>query len=226
MVWIIVPERKPLGGSAVSRGRFRGLSSGLKQLIRLPSIWLLAGIIVCAYSGYKATDVFSLYAVEVLGTSELAAAGIGTSALWIRALVAVLAGLTGDRLGSRKVIAAGFGLTALGAILTGLGYLEGSLVPVLLILGFTAVGIYAVRALYFSILREAGVPLALTGMAVGIVSFLGFTPEIFMSPWMGHLLDSHPGPLGHRLVFFLLAGFSTAGMILSILFSATTRPSR
>ncbi len=39
-------------------------------------------------------------------------------------------------------------------------------------------GIYAIRALYFGVLREAGIPLTLTGTAVGIVSFLGYTPDV------------------------------------------------
>jgi hypothetical protein len=89
---------------------------------------------------------------------------------------------------------------------------------ILLNLTLTAIGIYAVRAIYFAVMKEARVPLGLTGTAVGIVSFVGFTPDIFMGPWMGHLLDKHPGEPGHQYVFLLLSLFALIGLITSIIF--------
>jgi len=38
----------------------------IKEVLRLPSVWLLMIIILCAYVGYKITDVFSLYAQDVM----------------------------------------------------------------------------------------------------------------------------------------------------------------
>lgn len=79
------------------------------------------------------------------------------------------------------------------------------------------VGVYAVRALYFAVFQEAGIPLKYTGTAVGIISLAGFTPDIFMGPWMGHFLDKYPGAPGHQYVFMLLAAFSSVGLIASLL---------
>ena len=104
----------------------------------------------------------------------------------------------------------------------GLGLLDSILGLVLMNLTLTAAGIYGVRALYFAVLEEAGVPLALTGIAVGIVSFAGFTPEIFVSPLMGHLLDRNPGAVGHHHVFLLLVIFAGVGLVTSLLFSIFT----
>jgi len=89
---------------------------------------------------------------------------------------------------------------------------------ILINLGLTAIGIYGVRALYFSVMKEAKIPIGLTGTAVGLVSFAGFAPEIFISPWMGRLLDQNPGASGHADVFLLLAGFSFIGLVAGILF--------
>ncbi|MBK8291454.1 MAG: hypothetical protein IPK96_11475 [Flammeovirgaceae bacterium] len=81
------------------------------------------------------------------------------------------------------------------------------------------IGVYGVRVLYFAVLQEARVPLITTGTVVGIISFIGFTPDIFMSPLNGLLLDLNPGVLGHQYVFLVLALFSLIGLITSLRFS-------
>jgi sugar phosphate permease len=59
------------------------------------------------------------------------------------------------------------------------------------------------------------VPLAVTGSAVGLVSVIGYTPDVFMGPLMGVLLDRSPGELGHRHVFAVVAGFGALGVVLT-----------
>jgi hypothetical protein len=53
----------------------------------------------------------------------------------------------------------------------------------------------------------------LTGTAVGLISLIGYTPDIFAGPAMGYLLDSSPGAEGHQHVFWMLAIFSFVGGI-------------
>lgn len=219
LVWIFVPEYEP----EEHRINMKALTGSISRLLRLSSVWLLIIIIICAYSGYKITDDFSLFAREVLGFSEVKAAGIGTAALWIRAGVAILAGYLADRYSRIGVITLSFALTIAGGLLIGLGILDNSTGLLIINLFLTAAGIYGVRALYFAILEEAQIPLGLTGMAVGIVSFAGFTPEIFISPWMGRLLDLNPGATGHHHVFFLLVAFALVGLTASLLFTIFIR---
>ena len=214
MVWLFVPGRSPERSGVPVYEVLRGI----KKLLRMRNTWLLTIIIICAYAGYKITDDFSLFAREVLSFTEKSAAGAGTLALWIRALVAILAGYLADRYRKADLITVSFVLTLIGAMLIAFRILEGVSGFLLLNLALTAAGIYGVRALYFSVMNEAGFPVALTGTAVGIVSFAGFTPEIFISPWMGHLLDQNPGAAGHAHVFLLLACFALVGLVTGLMF--------
>jgi len=219
LVWVFIPEEE------VGKGKLSSFSS-MKPLLRLlgkPSIWMLSGLIICAYAAYKITDDYSLYAREVLGFSEVGAAGIGTGALWLRGLVAILAGWLGDRFNRLSVIISCFGITTLTAMLLGAGIFPDISGVLILNLALTATGIYGVRALYFAILEEADIPFGFTGAAVGIASFAGFTPEVFMSPWMGHLLDTYPGVVGHHYVFLLLSLFALAGLLISLVFKRYSR---
>ena len=76
-----------------------------------------------------------------------------------------------------------------------------------------ATGVYAARSLYFAVMQKGRIPLALTGTAVGLISLVGYTPDIFAGPAMGLLLDHSPGEAGHQQVFWMLAVFSFLGGI-------------
>jgi len=78
----------------------------------------------------------------------------------------------------------------------------------------TSTAIFALRGIYFALLEESSIPRDITGTAVGFVSFLGFTPEIFMPPLSGWLVDRWPGEAtGHQQLFLLLAGSSAVGVL-------------
>jgi len=121
------------------------------------------------------------------------------------------------------VILVAFALTLTGGLLIGLRIFQEVSGLLLMNLALTAAGIYAVRALYFSVMKEARIPVNLTGTAVGMVSFAGFAPEIFISPWMGHLLDRSPGAAGHADVFLLLSAFAFTGLVAAWLFYRLAR---
>jgi MFS family permease len=219
LVWQFIPLKTPEQKVSKTRDLIRAIST----LVRMRNTWLLTIIILCAYSGYKITDDYSLFARDVLGFSEVNAAAIGTGALWIRALVAILAGYLADKFRRIGVIVLSFALTLAGGLLLGLEIFTGLTAILLLNLALTAAGIYGVRALYFAVMKEANIPLGLTGTAVGMVSFAGFAPEIFVSPWMGHLLDRSPGAAGHADVFLLLSAFALIGLVAGMLFLRSTR---
>jgi hypothetical protein len=124
----------------------------------------------------------------------------------------------GDKHPKVLLIILGFLLTSASALLLSLGLLPQISWLLILNLTFTAVGIYSVRSLYFAILKEAEIDWLLTGTAVGLISFIGFTPDVFMSPWMGYLLDRYPGEQGHHNVFAVLSAFAFVGALFGFLF--------
>ncbi|MCA9231463.1 MAG: hypothetical protein KDA57_12485, partial [Planctomycetales bacterium] len=175
--------------------------------------------IICAYVGYKATDDFSLYANEVLQVNEVESARVGTYSLWMRPLAAIGAGLLADRFGAGKMTALSFALLIAGSAVLASSILTGSMFfSYIFTIVCVSLGIFALRGLYYAIMEEGQVPLAYTGSAVGLVSIVGYTPDIFMGPLMGHLLDSAPGATGHRNVFLVVATFSVVGLMASLLF--------
>ena len=188
--------------------------SSIQPVIKMPTVYLQGIIIVCAYVGYKITDNLSLYASDVLHYSDVAAAQVGTLSLWMRPVAAITAGVLADKFTGIKMTMISFGLVVIGAGFFASGILTNQLIVLFfIVLLTTSLGIYGLRGLYFAIMQEGKIPVAYTGTAVGLMSVLGYTPDIFMGPINGFLLDRSPGITGHQHVFMVLILFSIIGMI-------------
>jgi len=191
----------------------------IKKALKLPTVWLMMIIILTGYCGYKITDIFSLYAKDVMGYDELKAAGIGTLLLYIRPILGIVIGFLADKNKPSLYLGIGFLIMMIGAISLSSGIIGPSVVPLFILSIFgTALGVYAIRSLYFAIMEEGNIPVILTGTAVGMASFIGYTPDIFMGPLIGVLLDNNPGATGHQYVFGILAIFAAIGLIATIIF--------
>jgi len=220
LVWMVVPEKET--SSEVYRQNLT--LAGVKQLMGRPAVWLQAIIVTCAYVGYKATDDFSLFASDAFGYHDVAAAQIGTISFWIRPIAAVGAGYLADKYSSSKITVLSFAIVILGSLVIAFGLLKPSLYWLLVMtVVTTSTGIYALRGIYFALFHEARIPMVLTGSAVGLVSVIGFTPDIFMGPLMGYLIDRSPGALGHQQVFLVLSVFALIGLIATVFFRRFNR---
>jgi len=186
----------------------------IKEVLRLPSVWLLMIIILCAYVGYKITDVFSLYAQDVMLYDQVQSAQVGTFLLFIRPVIGILIGVVADRTQTTLWLMLSFVITFFGALLFATGIISDSTTVLFFIsILVVATGVYAARSLYFAVMESGQIPLVLTGTAVGLISLVGYTPDIFAGPAMGYLLDNSPGEEGHQHVFLMLALFSFIGSI-------------
>lgn len=193
--------------------------SQITDVLKIPAVWLLMIIILCAYVGYKTTDVFSLYAREIMLFDEVKSAQIGTFLLFIRPVIGITIGFLADRSKTTVWLMISFIISIFGALLFASGIINPSTTTLFFIgILITATGVYAARALYFAAMQEGHIPLVLTGTAVGMMSLVGFTPDIFADLLSGYLLDNAPGETGHQYVFMMLAVFSFIGLIASFVF--------
>jgi nitrate/nitrite transporter NarK len=190
--------------------------NNIKAVLKLESVWLLMVIILCADFGYKVTDIYSLYASEVLGFDEVDAANVSSLQLYLRPIACFSIGFLADRSNGISWIIKGFVVMLIGSLFFASGILVAQQYSLFFIsLFILALGTYSIRALYFAILQEGKISLALTGTAVGVISLSGYTPDIFGGPLMGYFLDKYPGILGHQYVFGFLVGFSIIGLLAS-----------
>ena len=209
MTWFLVPDTET-GPSSTS---LAGSMNGAFEALRRPIVWAMAGIIICAYCGYKGLDNLSLYAVQVLGMNEVEGARLFAYASYLRPVAAVVAGILADRFVASKtigvtfvVLTVSFGMLSIAAPTSG----WGTIIYFNILVSVFAV--FALRGVYFALLQETRTPPLLTGTTVGIMSFVGYTPEIFFAPIAGRILDAAPGIAGHQNYFLFLAAISLIGL--------------
>lgn len=217
LIWLAVPERKTPAQRAAS-------ISNIARVFAMPSVWLQAAVILCAYVGFKAIDDFSLYANQVIGLNQVEAARAGVASLWIRPFAAIGAGYLAERLGAPLMIVGCFVLLAAGSSVLASGAIGAGMVwTFVLTIIFTSIGVFALRGLYFAIMQDGKIPMEFTGSAVGLVSVIGYAPDIFMGPLMGYLLDQWPGTAGHNYLFSVVTLFAMLGLIASYIFARRTQ---
>ena len=213
IVWLFLPDNN--AGSKRKESVFKNLNKVLKN----PLIWLNAGIIVCAYSAYKGLDNTTLYAHEVLGMNEVDAAKVFAYGSLIRPIAAIAAGVIADRWISSRVILLMF--SCLTLIFATLALSDTMLLyPTLVILNIyiTFFLVFAIRGIYFAVIQETKVHKYVTGTAAGVISFIGFTPDIFFGSISGRILDANPGVVGHQNYFLFLTVIAFFGIIIPFIF--------
>lgn len=216
IVWLCVPEEDE---GQTSSGDNTLSWAQISTVLKNPAVWLQGMIVVTAYTGYKGMDDLGLFARDVFGFDDVRAANVSAVAFWVRPFAALAAGVIADKVGGPKTIIACFALMILGDSVIALGMLDPTS-PWMLFMMVIAIStvVFGLRGIYFAIFDDAGVPAALTGTAVGLVSVVGYTPDIFMGPINGYLTDTYPGATGHEYFFGVLAAFAVLGLCCALMF--------
>jgi len=209
MTWFLLPDSET-GPSSVS---LAGSMNGAFEALGRPLVWAKAGIIICAYCGYKGLDNLSLYAVQVLGMNEVEGARLFAYASYLRPVAAVVAGILADRFVASRTIGIMFVILTISFGMLSIAVpTQGWLTIIYVNIIVSVFAVFAVRGIYYALLQETGTPPKITGTTVGIMSFVGYTPEIFFAPIAGRILDASPGIPGHQNYFLFLAAISLLGL--------------
>ena len=188
------------------------------QVLKMPVVWLISLVILTAYSAYWGSFFFTPYASDVFLMSVTMAGALSVGRMWLKAFAALAAGFLGDRFGIARSVALSLAITAISFALFALTPSNPAVLPLVIFnVAISATFIFALRGIYFALLEEGGIPMALTGTAAGVASALGFVPDIYMPVVGGYLLDNYPGVTGYRLLFGFVAALALVGFIAALL---------
>jgi len=188
-------------------------------VLRSPAIWLQAMVIVAAYSTFKMFDFYGLYSEDAYGLTRTESATLVAYLSFLRVAGALAAGWVADRfLGVSPSVGLCFGLLAAAYAVFLLVPPTGELVWLMVAnMVVSAVAFFGLRGIYFALLEESGIPRGLTGTAVGVICFVGFTPEIFMPLVTGWLIRQARAAgdvlVGYERIYWMLLGLSLLGML-------------
>ncbi|WP_322044721.1 MFS transporter [Paraburkholderia sp. J67] len=200
-------------------------SPGLRDfitLIRIPEIWLISLIVLAGYQLLWATFSFSSYIQEHFSASAVLAGELTVIKLWMRPIGAIGGGFLGDRFSNVKVL--GFGMLAAAIAWMLFVLVPGSVPMWLLALCIVLLGLmtYSVHGLYWAIIDRCHVPPRMTGLAIGIISMIGLSPDVFLPMISSAISHRFPGVLGTQLYFVYIGACCLVGSGLVYVFSRRT----
>lgn len=212
LIWFIVPDK--LIGSGGDKIKFKDVG----KVLKMPAVWVNAVIVLSCYSVYIGSTYLTPYMTEVLKVSASAAAAIAIVRTYVlQAVAGPTGGIVADKLGSvSKIVAACFVLmtVALAAFCFLPATPAMATIAVIMMVIF-CFAIFSMRGIYFAPLGQGNIPKSMVGTAIGVVSVIGFFPDVYMNALVGALMDAFPGVEGYKYAFFVMLAFSVIGLVAS-----------
>lgn len=202
-------------------------SSGLSDIgtiLKTPAVWLIALVIICCYSVYLGTTYLTPYFTNVIKISASSAALIQILRTYlIQFIAAPVSGIIADKIHSvTKVVLGCYVLMLIGMV--GIVLCPPSAMVFLIIeMIVLCTAIFACRGIYFATVDEANIPMKIMGTAVGLISVIGFLPDVFISTIFGSFLDKYGDIGGYHAIFVTMLVFVVIGLIMSIILMITNK---
>lgn len=202
--------------------------SDILSVLKIPTTWYCSMIIFGVYTIYAILSYSTNYLTEIYGMSLVAASYMGIVINKIfRAMCGPLGGLitTYSRFKSPtrviQFLAVLSALTLVALLVTNQNPQSVTVgIGLILLLAFTC---YASRGLYFACPGEARTPTFIMGTTVGICSVIGFLPDVFVYPIIGHWQDTLPAAVAYRNMWYMGLGAMAIVIVFTFLLFNTIR---
>ena len=189
-------------------------------VLRISTTWYCSMVIFGVFTIYAILSYSTNYLTEMYGMSLVAASYMGIVINKIfRAICGPLGGIitTYSKIKSPTRVVqllSIVGAAALIALLVTNSNPQSVVMGIglILLLGFTC---YASRGLYWACPGEARTPSYIMGTTVGICSVIGFLPDVFVYPIVGHWQDTLPAAQAYRNMWLM----GLAALCMVILFT-------
>lgn len=191
----------------------------LGQVLKNPLIWLLSVMVFCAYGLYSNSYLYTTYLTTVKGLSETIGAQLSLIRVtYMMCFASLLGGLAANKL---KSTTKWYVICAIGTITSTVTFMllkdSGIAIMVLSVISILpSAFMLLVYGLSSSLYEEYGIPLGVTGTAIGVVSIIGYAPDTLFQPILGKMLDNQ-GDAGFQSVFLFFLAVGVVGLVASVL---------
>lgn len=183
-------------------------------------------IVLSSYSAYKGIDYYSQYFYEILNYSKEKAALTMSNFSYLRPICAISAGIIADKITASRLSIYIFIIMVLSFFLLAIISTNINLSTIIIInILISMLAIFAMRGIYFCYLKEKEIPSKNTGVSVGIISLIGFFPDVYIGPIFGYILDNFNSFTAFKLCYLFLLIISIIGLISSYNLYKTKRKS-
>lgn len=193
---------------------------GIGELLRMPSVWVVSFLTFFTYIFTQLFYYFTPYMTEVLGASVAIGATLAASRRWFSLLGNVGGGIVTDKVGTGKMIFISFIVIAIGIGAMIMLPVHKEIITIFIVLYILVYIFYNVNyAMTWALMDEGGIPERLSGSAAGLISTIGYLPEIFCSIMAGKILDTYSGASGYKIIFGIIIAAMLLGAALTVVWA-------
>ena len=211
-LYFVLDEKKLQTGSDDADDESKFSFAIVKQVLKMPVVWLLSLVVCCSYTMPILFYYFTPYATANLGMTAAAGAMVTMLAQYVRPVACVVGGVAADKIGRANVMYGTMGIMLASTLVL---IFARSMTNAVFI-GICACiyfGMYGAYSLVFSMFDECGIPKYMSGTAIGLICTIGYMPEFFCPLLAGKVLDTY-GNAGYHILFIFLAVMMVIGLIL------------
>ncbi len=212
LVFFLVRDAEVEAESEAAKDSQRGsLLDDIRLLARIPELWLLAAIMVISQQLFWVTYSISAFLQVNLGLTALGAGSVVLVKLWMRPVGGISIGFLGDLLPKELLLAWLILAASLSLVAISFLPLAGKIVAIIAVVLLIGYLTYAIKGLYWALLDHCPVPRRITGLAIGLVSFIGYMPDVLLPLYDGWLSRHYPRAESFRIYFTSIAACGFAG---------------
>lgn len=189
------------------------------EVMKSKEVWLISGNIFCAYAIYCGITYMMPFLQNTYGVSILI---IGAFGMINQYGIKMLAGPIGGYLADKKFKSTSkyFAFCFISIIVSTFLMIILSDKKFSIIVGFIFVVIFSIlvnsmKALLFAPMEEVGIDEEISGGAISLASFIGYSPLVFCYSIYGSILDKFEGLSGYRILFLIIIGFGLMGLLIN-----------
>lgn len=186
----------------------------LKTVLKMPAVWIISIVTFCTYVFCLSIYYFIPYATSFLGASVVFGATLAALKRYVSPVSNIGGGFLSDKIGTSNLLLISFIIMGVGTALIILLPLNASMKAVFAFIYLVIYFFFNVNyALTWAMMEEGKIPVRVSGTAAGVISTVGYLPEIFCSLLAGKLIDKYPGVTGYRYFFTFLIAMMALGVI-------------
>lgn len=192
--------------------------SSLKDVFSNKFVWLLGGIIFMSYIVTWTIYYFGGFLQTNIGMSASIVGTVTVVMLWMRPLGGVAGGFLGDKFGKSNILIIALALAAVFLTLIALlpAALPSNFFYALVIL--SGLSVYTIRGLYWSLLGDCQIPDEKLGLSIGLISFIGYLPDILLPLVMSMMISSFGDAGAYNAYFLFSAVAGVLGILITVMF--------
>jgi nitrate/nitrite transporter NarK len=217
LIFIFVKDDKKMDKEGNKEKQESGFKfSDLGKIFKNKYVYLQGLIVFAGYTLFWTNYYFGGYLQTNVGLTPVTVGQIMVGVLWMRPIGGVVGGFLADRIG--KAITITSALAGASICLLLLVVLPKTL-PVAFFGGLIIISglfLYVIRGTYWSLLGQSKIDPVIMGTAIGVISFIGYLPDIILPRLNTFLWDSFGNEGGYKAYFIVSMLIGLVGAVVAM----------